>query len=161
MFELAFTAQQVNTAPNEQFAHAVEFWRRRTDNPNSTDLSGEGVALSLVWAGNIAWTVTSRLPGPGFAFTNIRLQIPFAEQRTVRIAHRTDGRAEFAVDGRSVLTLERPAAEDQVFARVVGARADFSYEPLAGVRPARAAHRVVRCRGDAPCCRCARERQST
>jgi hypothetical protein len=128
-FEVTFKPVRINEAPDEKFGHAVEFWLFQSVSP-PTDLDTDGFGVSLLWGGEGDWIVSSRKPVEHFTQTGLRVQIELGSERVARIARRNDGALEFFIGGSSVLTLSDVPPADNVFSRVVGMRADFSYVPF-------------------------------
>lgn len=128
-FELTFKPLRINESPDDQFAHAVEIWlwSAGTTSENFTE---SGIALSIQWLRDSDWLVFYYTPESRWRDTRQHFQIQLGDQRTVRVVRRTDGVAEFLLDGSSVLTLSDSEAVRLVLARVVGTGAEFSYVPL-------------------------------
>ena len=127
-FELTVRPMQINEAPDEEFAHAVEVWLW-SDTATRETFTDSGLALSLMWLGDSEWSVSYYTPERRWRDTNQRVQIRLGDQSTVRVVRRTDGFVEFLLGGTSVLTLSDSEARRSVLARVVGAAAEFSYVP--------------------------------
>ena len=124
---MAFTPIGINEAEGSRFAHAIEFWvMEQSGNADTADLTGDGLALSLAWSRG-DWALSSRTPEAGFRFTGQRVVIAFGEQRTVRIVRHSSQVVEFLLDGTRVVVLDGSRPSANVFARVVGAEASFTY----------------------------------
>ena len=125
-FDVAFTPRSIDQVEGEAYSHSIEFWlMEATGSANAADLSTDGIALSLSWSRG-EWRLSSRTPAAGYQSLPTRVPIAFGEQRTVRIIRHSAEVVEFQLDGTSVLTL-RGSAPPNIFARVVGAEASFTY----------------------------------
>jgi hypothetical protein len=146
---LNFRAIKINETSGELFAHTVELWLLQSDIVSGIAPAQDGIAVVFSWRRDADWIVSSRVPGPTYSATTREVPIPLDDLKLVRVSRRSDGAAEFSLDGSSVLTLPDVAAPEYVFTRVVGSRAEFSYQPLASISEsllvAPASRGTVRC----------------
>lgn len=128
-FDIAVTPERINEVAGETYGHAVEFWLLEASSTVIADFADDGYALSLVWADGADWAISSRIPGEGYRFRRRYVSMNLGDEHVVRIARARSDHAEFLFDGRGVLTLFGPTPTTNVFARVVGTGAEFSYIP--------------------------------
>jgi hypothetical protein len=129
-FEITFKAVSLDVVPMEAFLHAVEFWITTATESNSVQAEPSNLALGFGTTGGTEWSMHYWVFGVGYIHTRERSEFALGQPRIVRMTRRSDGIAEFFLDGVSVLTVEDFAIPAFVRARVVGCAAEFSYLPV-------------------------------
>jgi len=125
-FEVAFTPRSIDQVEGEGYGHSVEFWLMQAASSEGADFTTDGFALALTWARD-GWEVASTTPGARYRPTGLRVPIPFGEQHTVRMVRTSPEAAQFLLDGQNMLMVQGLAPSMNVFVRVVGAEASFTY----------------------------------
>jgi len=118
-FLMSFRPLKINSG-DSGFANTVEFWLDRIPAPGAIALSLNGNADGSQW--------TIGFFDDGFGTTGQPRALALGTLHRVEIFRRNDGVVEFFLDGESVLTLDDPKRARSVFARVVGAEAEFIFQ---------------------------------
>ena len=126
-FEVAFTPRTIDEVEGEEFAHSIEFWLMQAASSEGADFTTDGFALALIWAARESWEVSSSTPGSRYRSDGLRVTIPFGEQHAVRMVRTSSDAVQFLLDGQNVLMVQGLASSMNVFVRVVGAEASFTY----------------------------------
>jgi len=126
-FEVAFTPRTIDEVEGEEFAHSIEFWLMQAASSEGADFTTDGFALALIWAARESWEVSSTTPGARYRSTGQRVTIRLGEPHTVRMVRTASDAVQFVLDGQNVLMVQGLASSMNVFVRVVGAEASFTY----------------------------------
>jgi len=135
--DVTFSPVVINRAATEAFAHSIAFWLMSAPPPDSPPANA--VSFSFGWYLDSGWVLGYRTPQVGFTWTSTAETIVIGTQRTVRVSRRTDGAAQFWLDGGNLLTVPDSETSQDLYAQVVGVRSDFSYAPHVVTGAARSA----------------------